>query len=328
MTQPPSPEITVLMPAYNAQQYLRPAVESILNQSFSDFEFIVIDDGSTDDTARIIASYADPRIRFYQQANEGLSRTLNRGISLAHGTYIARQDADDVSMPQRFTAQIEFMKRHADIAMVGTAAEIWVEDRPGGRYHHHPCDPAQLAFAMLFDNYFVHSSVMIRRAVLDDIGGYSAEKSRQPEDFELWSRISRKYPVANLPEVLQIYRERGGSICRTDNFQASCTRIAAENIALALGLQEPAPIHLTLASYMRGQRPQDRAIPLNELKTLLTEAAHAISRRFAPSATEVGTALAQRMEILEHQYRRFHPSYRLAAFLRRRISGAVGWLGR
>ncbi|MGC8559493.1 MAG: glycosyltransferase family 2 protein [Phycisphaerae bacterium] len=323
MTQPANPQISVLMPAYNAQQYLRPAVESILNQTFADFEFIIIDDGSTDHTARIITSYADPRIRFYQQANQGLSRTLNRGIGLARGTFIARQDADDVSMPGRFAAQIEFTKSHADIAMVGTAAEIWVEDRPGGRYHRHPCDPTLLAFAMLFDNYFVHSSVMIRRAVLEEIGGYSAEKSRQPEDFELWSRISRKYPVANLPDVLQIYRERRGSICRTDNFEDSCTQIAAENIALTLGLKEPAPIHLTLASYMRGQRPQDCAIPLGAMKNLLVETAGSISRRFGSSASEVSAALALRMEMLEHQYARFHPRYRIGAYLRRRISRAA-----
>lgn len=322
-----TPAVTVLMPAYNAAAYLRPAVESILQQTFTDFEFLIIDDGSTDDTAKIIAEYSDSRIRFLRQSNQRLARTLNTGIGMARGAFVARQDADDVSLPERLGRQIEFLRNRPEIAMVGTAAEIWVEDRPGdGRFHRHPCEPVELAFAMLFDNYFVHSSIMIRRAVLEGVGGYCSDRARQPEDFELWSRVVRKYAVANLPEVLQIYRERAGSICRSDDFQESCTRIAAENIAYALGSAEPAAAHLSLACYMRGQRPVDRRIPLHDLRQMLCDTAAAVCQRFSLPESRLSEALVRRTEMLKHQYERFHLGLRAANYARRRVHRVAGWL--
>ena len=136
------PKISVILPVYNGQHYLTEAIDSVLIQSSSDFELIIIDDGSTDDSAAIIKKLDDPRIRFFQQANKGLSATLNRAIPLAKGEYIARQDADDVSFPLRFQKQIAYLDSHLDVGMVGTAAEIWIGNKRSNRLLEHPADDA------------------------------------------------------------------------------------------------------------------------------------------------------------------------------------------
>ena len=117
--------ISVILPVYNGSEYLTESIDCILNQTYSNFEFIIIDDGSTDDSAAIIANYTDVRIRFYSQQNQGLASTLNRGISLANGNYIARQDQDDVSLPNRFAQQVAFLEANPEYGMVGTWAAIW-----------------------------------------------------------------------------------------------------------------------------------------------------------------------------------------------------------
>ena len=315
--------LSVLMPAYNAADYLRPAIESILKQSFSDFEFIIIDDGSGDETPAIVESYHDERIRFFRQSNQGLAATLNRGIELANGTLLARQDADDLAHPDRFAKQKAFLDTHPEIAMVGTAAEIWVEDRPSGRYHRHPCDPADLALSMHFDNYFVHSSIMIRRCVFDKVGLYTSAKARQPEDFELWSRVARHFLIANLPDALEIYRERAGSICRTDRFEDKCITLAAENIAFTLDRSEPLPIDRHLASLMRGQRPDGDRIELPHLEALLAELTQRVGSRFGMGNVSDWALANQRRHALRHQYDRFYARWGLLRKLRRKAGVAA-----
>ncbi len=306
------------MPAYNAERYLRPAIESILAQSFPDFEFIIIDDGSSDHTSAIVESYSDARIRLFKQANRGLAATLNRAVQLSRGHLLARQDADDVAHPERFAKQKGFLDSHPEIAMVGSAAEIWVEDKPSGRYHRHPCDPADLALAMLFDNYFVHSSVMIRKAAMDEVGPYTSARDRQPEDFELWSRLARRWALANLPDNLEIYRERSGSICRTDDFEGNCIMIASENIAFALGRKEPMEIDRHLASLMRGQRPGGEKIDLAAIEALLANLVNRIGTRFGISDAENWNAAIKRREALRHQYDRYYSPWSFIRKLRRR----------
>jgi glycosyltransferase involved in cell wall biosynthesis len=322
MSEASTPAVSVLMPAYNASEYLRDSIDSVLNQTFADFEFIIIDDGSCDDTAAIVQSYSDRRIRFFRQPNQGLAATLNRAIELSTGSLLARQDADDVAYPERFARQKQFMDDHPEIALVGTAAEIWVEDKPSIRFHRHPCDPAELALRMLFDNYFVHSSVMIRRKVFDTVGKYSSEKARQPEDFELWSRVSRQFSMANLPEVLEIYRERAGSICRTDHFEHKCIAIAAENIACTLGRPQPLEIDRHLASLMRGQRPEGEKISLTELEAVLNELICRLGNRFDITDPLNWPPAIQRRDSLRHQYDRFYGRWRLARILRSRLGKA------
>ena len=117
--------VSVVLPVYNGAKYLRDAIDSMLAQSYANFELIIIDDGSTDDSINIISAFNDPRIRLYSQENQGLAATLNRGITLAKGAYIARQDQDDVSLPNRLSKQAAFLETNPDYGMVGTWASIW-----------------------------------------------------------------------------------------------------------------------------------------------------------------------------------------------------------
>ncbi len=243
------PRVSVVMPVYNGERYLREAVESILNQTFSDFEFIIIDDGSSDISADIVRSFRDERIRFNQQENQGLAATLNRGIEVARGEYIARQDQDDISLPERLAKQVKYLDSHPECGMVGTWAEIYLEEKKTERAHRHPSDNITLQYELLFNNPFVHSSMMLRKSALEQVGRYSTDRERQPpEDYELWSRIARNYEVANIPEILQIYREIPGSMSRTglSPFLNQLVTISAENIAWASNVpaNDPSPVNI------------------------------------------------------------------------------------
>jgi glycosyltransferase involved in cell wall biosynthesis len=230
------PLISVILPVYNGAAYLRDAIDSILAQTFRKFELIVIDDGSTDSSMDILQQYTDDRIRLFSHPNQGLAATLNCGIELTRGRYVARQDQDDISRPERFTQQIAYLESHPACALLGTWAEIKQARKFSRMFHRHPTDNATLQFELLFNNPFVHSSVMIRKAALENVGVYSTDPTRQPpEDYELWSRIARHYEVANLPKILQIYREVRGSMSRVgpSPFLERLIKICAENIAWA-----------------------------------------------------------------------------------------------
>jgi len=234
------PAISVLLPVYNGAPYLAASIDSILSQTWQDFELIIINDGSRDDSAEIIRSYRDPRIRYVEQENIGLAATLNRGIGLAKGQYIARQDQDDISLPQRFARQAEYLTLHPACAMVGTWADIWREGGTTGRTLRHPAENALLQLELLFDNPFVHSSVMIRKEVLQNTGGYAVDPQWQPpEDFELWSRMAGQGELANIPEPLLIYREVGSSMSRSTDpaFWERVVNICCRNIRQMLGNQ-------------------------------------------------------------------------------------------
>lgn len=231
------PLVSVLLPVFNGERYLREAIDSILGQSYRNFELIIINDGSRDGTGSIIEQYGDPRIRYYKQANMGLAATLNLGIGFARGRYVARQDQDDVSRPTRLEQQVRFLDDHPEFGMVGTRAEIWVEGESSTVSFKHPCDDEALRFNLLFNNPFVHSSMMIRTEVFSEVGTYCTDKSRQPpEDYELWSRVARRFKVGNLPEVLHVYRETGSSMSRTGSnpFLEKVVKISTENLLYVL----------------------------------------------------------------------------------------------
>ena len=286
------PKISVILPVYNGQIYLRAAIQSVLSQSFRDFELIVVNDGSSDGSRELLESFGDPRIRLFHQTNRGLAATLNIAIAQARGKYIARQDQDDICLSSRLQKQVEFLDAHADVGMVGTAAEIWVEDTPTKRLLSHPIDDAKIRFELLFDNRFVHSSVMFRRAVIQDIGGYCEDKLRQPpEDFELWSRMMRKYRLANLPEALTVYREVQGSMSRTgvSPFLGSLIRISAENIAWATRREPETPeVNAMAHLYHRDYRGLLPSVRWSDIHRLLMDAAARIAQEsaVAPSALD------------------------------------------
>ena len=239
-----SPRVSVVLPVYNGLPYLHAAISSILSQSFDDFELIVIDDGSVDGSASVLDDFDDQRIRFLRQANQGLARTLNHGIHLARGTYVARQDQDDLSHPDRLALQVAHMEAHQDCVLLGSWAQIMEVDRLVERFHRHPVDEPTLRYQLLFNNPFVHSSVLLRRSAFHQVGGYTTDPARQPpEDYELWSRLSRIGSVANVGQVLLVYREIPGSMSRVgpSPFRSRLITISAENIAAAAGLPSDDP---------------------------------------------------------------------------------------
>jgi glycosyltransferase involved in cell wall biosynthesis len=202
------------MTVFNGEAYLREAIDSILAQSFTDFELIIVDDGSIDRTGDIICSYTDPRISLLiNPMNIGVSRSLNRGLSKARGEFIARQDADDISEPERFERQVAFLDAHPKVALLGT----WYTEIGGEcpRQRILPCDYTAIRWALLFFCPFVQSTVMWRRTPISShVGGYN-ESLSYSEDFELWTRVARSFPVANLGENLVRLRLHSESMTMT-----------------------------------------------------------------------------------------------------------------
>ncbi|MFX1466035.1 MAG: glycosyltransferase family 2 protein [Promethearchaeota archaeon] len=199
------PMISVVMAVYNSEKYVQEAVDSILKQTFKNFEFIIINDGSTDKTQEILESYNDPRIVLTHQKHMGLTKSLNKGIALAKGKYIARQDADDISLPDRLKKQIEFLELHKDFALLGTAAQI-IDIR--GFYLKtikYPTDHSSLRIAIKRSNHFWHGSVMFRRQSFFELGGYQ-EIFFTAQDYDLWLRFVERFKVANLSDPLYKYR--------------------------------------------------------------------------------------------------------------------------
>lgn len=251
-----SPDVSVILSVRNGGADLPKAISTIIEQTFGNFELIAINNGSTDETGSFLDRIEDPRVRVYHQADAGFAAALNRGISLARGRYIARQDHDDWALPTRIEKQVRFLDAHPDYGLIGTRAEIWIGDRPTERVHDHPTEDAALRFELLFNNPFVHSSVMMRKAALDQVGGYSTDPARQPpEDYELWSRLARCCRVTNLPERLTIYREVAGSMSRAGShpFRKKLVLLSAENLAAATDSPRPAQIHFDMAALVHGE---------------------------------------------------------------------------
>jgi glycosyltransferase involved in cell wall biosynthesis len=209
------PAVTILMAVYNGEKHLREAVESILGQTFSDFEFVIVDDGSTDGTADILETFADSRIRLLRnERNVGLSASLNRGLDEARAKVVARQDADDISEPARIERQVGFMDAHPDFALIGSAYRTIDVDGRSVADRSLPCDPLALRWHLLFYCPFVHGSVMFRRSAVDEVNRYDTNLAYSM-DRDLWSRLALRRPVGNLPDVLFRYRVSDASLTAT-----------------------------------------------------------------------------------------------------------------
>lgn len=205
------PTVTVLMAVRNGERFLAQAIEGILSQTFSDFELLIVDDGSTDGTADIVTRFRDGRIRYVPAGQRGLPGALNVGLEIASGELIARHDHDDLSHPSRLKCQVDYLTAHPDIALVGTRA--WLINESGHRLGRldRCIDDVSIRWYHLLNNPFVHSSVMFRRHVVwDNFGGYDVSLPLS-EDYELWGRVLRRHAAANLPERLLSYRLSAGS---------------------------------------------------------------------------------------------------------------------
>ena len=213
VTKPP--KVSVVMSVYNGEELLRSAIDSILAQTFGDFEFIIIDDGSKDKTASIVRSYKDPRIRLISRPNKGLAASLKEGVVAATGEYVARMDGDDLSDPERFTKQVAYLDAHPEVALLGSNFIIMSEDgaKVGQtRLFTHPSD---VKVALVASNQYGHGAAMVRRDTALEVGNYDTEVG--VEDYDLWTRLSHVAAVANLPDALYRYRQSPGGITQTGN---------------------------------------------------------------------------------------------------------------
>ena len=261
-----TPRITVLMPVYNGEAFVEEAIKSILDQTFSDFELLVVNDGSTDRSLEILQSIHDPRIRVLNNPrNLGLIATLNKGLDLARGEYIARMDCDDVSHPTRLKKQFRFLEDNPDIGMVGS----WFEKEMTNEtiVVRTPVEDADIRFHLIFDNAFLHSSIVMRKCLIDSYRLHYDPDFRHAEDYELWVRLAAHSKLANLPEVLLRYRFHPQNVSHRHRDAQIATADKVRCIHLrSLGIEpteEEAAIHIEFLSFRfegnleRAQRAAD-----------------------------------------------------------------------
>jgi len=215
MVKQKTPLVSVVMPVYNTEKYVAEAIESILNQTFKDFEFIIVDDGSTDNSLKIIKEYAkkDKRIRvIVNEKNMNNSASRNKGIKLARGKYIVTQDSDDISLPTRFEQQVKYMEEHPEIGVVGAWIEIF-EDETGRTkgIRKYPENDTELRKMIFFCSPIAQPVSFIRKEVFEKIDYYNTEFPCS-QDLDLWFRIGTYYKLGNVPEVLVKYRVRSTSL--------------------------------------------------------------------------------------------------------------------
>ena len=223
-----NPKISVIMSVYNGEKYLKEAIESVLNQTFTDFEFIIVNDGSTDDSLKIIKSYADKRVRLIDnETNIGLTRSLNKAIEQARGEFVARQDADDVSLPGRFEEQIRYFERYPETALLGTG--IYIIDE-GGKVSGKKAAQENPGESLFKSNRFNHGSTMFRSAVVRKLGGYN-ELLRYCQDYELWLRMAKSHEVRNLKQALYKLRSHDENIQFRKRDEAALYHLLAQRLA-------------------------------------------------------------------------------------------------
>jgi len=234
------PLVTVLMTVYNGEPYLEKAIRSILDQSFQDFEFLIIDNASTDGSRAVVSSFKDPRIQHISNPmNLGPPRALNQGLRLAVGEYVARMDADDVALPDRLARQVDFMQCNPLCAALGTQA-TFIDHADRKIYTpRQPVNDHGILWKMMFTSPLVHSSVMMRKTMVLDVGGYD-ERLRHGADYELWSTLVRNgYHIANVDEqhmLLRVHQGADGLAANRGDLVAEVSLVSHRNIREFLGL--------------------------------------------------------------------------------------------
>jgi len=200
-----APRVTVVMPVYNAEPYLREAVAGVLGQTFADFELLAIDDGSTDGSLDLLRSFADPRLRVVSRPHQGVVRTMNAALELARAELIARADADDVCLPERLERQVRFLAAYPGVALVGGAM------RCDGQLFDYPRDAARMRWLALYHSPVGNPTILFRRRAALAVGGYP-EDFRLVDDYPFVSRLLARYDAANLAEPLVVHRTNPAGI--------------------------------------------------------------------------------------------------------------------
>ncbi|ACO80563.1 Glycosyl transferase, family 2 protein [Azotobacter vinelandii CA] len=256
-----TPRVTVFIPVHNRQRYIATAVDSILAQTFGDFELLVVDDGSTDATLEVLSHYRDPRLRVEcNPRNLGLPGTRNRGLELARGEYIALLDSDDKAWPERLTRQVEVLDRHPELVQIGSACDFMdAEGRRLDRVRRRPLAPDEVDASLAFYCALTNRTIMGRTAILREYR-YS-EDFPSCEDYELHQRLARTWRMANLPDVLVCGREHPGRFTRNNRaLGVDRKREICRRALLELGIE---PSEADLDRHYALSRPQELGAELD-----------------------------------------------------------------
>ena len=229
-----NPQVSILMPVYNTAPYLREAMDSMLAQTFTDFELIVLNDCSPDNAEEILDTYNDSRIvRYKGEKNVGLSNVLNIGIGMARGKYIARMDSDDISLPNRLQVQVDYLEAHPEIDLVsvgmqlfGDKNEVWIREQ----------NPEKVKIEALFHSPVLHASSVWRKDAFEEQGQRFRQEMVPAEDYDLWTRaLTKGLKLANLPEVLYKYRLHSNqATMQTDKIMEKSRIVQKDYLRLAL----------------------------------------------------------------------------------------------
>lgn len=292
-----APLLSVLMAAHNAAPYLHDAVGSILAQTYRDWEFLIIDDASTDATPALLREYRDPRIRIItNETNLGLTASLNRGLSESRGEWIARQDADDISAPERLSIQAGFLSINPFVAAVGSQCTLM--DASGhvlGRKDF-PQTSIGIRWSLLWDNALAHSAVMFRKAVVLAEGGYD-QRFRASQDYDLWSRLCERHALANVPERLQKLRIVDTSITRQHRQPELIRRIQAAHWDRLFPGRVADAEALDLIGLLRSAVPVDRLEAFHNLFSELLQS-YVVSTPGARQSSDLYRAVSMQYERL------------------------------
>ncbi|TEW50706.1 glycosyltransferase family 2 protein [Psychromonas algicola] len=266
------PLVSVVMSVFNAEKYLKEAIESILDQSYQNIEFIIINDGSIDDSLNIIKGFSaiDERIKLVSRRNRGLPFSLNEGLDLAKGEYIARMDADDISFKERLSEQVLYMEANPEIGVCGTWAEVFGEYKNGNSTLKHPSSHDALLPKLLFSVCFIHPTVMFRKEVLNSYKLRYHIDYFNSQDYEFWWRLSHYTKMGNVQKVLLKYRESVSSITHSSsNFQPDLRykliKSIFTNVLLELGMkniESENKLHYICAS---NSRLRDNKVDIDKL---------------------------------------------------------------
>lgn len=228
------PQVSVLMPVYNTASFLREAMDSILSQTFEDFELIVLNDCSPDNAEEVLDTYDDPRIvRYRGEKNVGLSNVLNVGLDMARGKYIARMDSDDISMPNRLQVQVDYMEAHPEVDLIsvgmqlfGAKEEVWIREQ----------DPEKVKINALFHSPILHASSVWRKESFERHGLRFRQEMVPAEDYDLWTRaLVKGLKLVNLPEILYKYRIHPSQVTlQTDKTSAKSREVQQQYLRAAL----------------------------------------------------------------------------------------------
>ncbi len=231
-------KVSVIMSVYNGSSFLDQSIESVLKQTFTDFELLIIDDASTDSSFGIIFTWAekDQRIKIIRnEQNIGLTRSLNKAVGLSTGEYVARIDADDICHPERLVKQVEYLDTQLSVGLVGSwAYKIDELGKTLGQLKY-PADSNVIKQKLIRSNLFIHSSIMVRSKLLNNVGGYNSD-FRYAQDYDLYFRLLNICELSNIPEFLISSRYSGGSITRSKNRRQTVCAIKARIRAIRSGL--------------------------------------------------------------------------------------------